>query len=109
MRVLIPFTVLFLSGCSHLANDHWSGQDKAQHFMASAMLSAAGNEYARHCGVSPDRSAAIGLMFSLSLRPQRTLGQPPGRQRLELERFCLGCRWRDNRLRYLANGAILKA
>ncbi len=40
MRVLIPFTVLFLSGCSHLANDHWSGQDKAQHFMASAMLSA---------------------------------------------------------------------
>ncbi|ONF81326.1 hypothetical protein BXA16_10655 [Salmonella enterica subsp. enterica serovar Typhimurium] len=48
MRVLIPFTVLFLSGCSHLANDHWSGQDKAQHFMASAMLSAAGNEYARH-------------------------------------------------------------
>ncbi|HHR4073436.1 TPA: hypothetical protein ACS50I_002048, partial [Salmonella enterica] len=33
MRVLIPFTVLFLSGCSHLANDRWSGQDKAQHFM----------------------------------------------------------------------------
>lgn len=63
MRVLIPFAVLFLSGCSHLANDRWSGQDKAQHFMASAMLSAAGNEYARHQGVSPDRSAAIGLMF----------------------------------------------
>lgn len=110
MHVLIPFTVLFLSGCSHLANDHWSGQDKAQHFMASAMLSAAGNEYARHQGVSPDRSAAIGLMFSLSLGASKELlGQPPGRQRLELERFCLGCRWRDNRLRYLANGAILKA
>jgi uncharacterized protein YfiM (DUF2279 family) len=27
-------------------NDAWSGQDKAQHFLASAMLSAAGNEYA---------------------------------------------------------------
>ncbi|EGE4659233.1 YfiM family lipoprotein [Salmonella bongori serovar 48:i:- str. 94-0708] len=67
MRVLIPFTVLFLSGCSHLANDRWSGQDKAQHFMASAMLSAAGNEYARQQGVNSDRSAAIGLMFSLSL------------------------------------------
>ncbi len=64
MRVLIPFTVLFLSGCSHLANDHWSGQDKAQHFMASAMLSAA---------VSPDRSAAIGLMFSLSLGASKEL------------------------------------
>lgn len=74
MRVLIPFTVLFLSGCSHLANDHWSGQDKAQHFMASAMLSAAGNEYARHQGVSPDRSAAIGLMFSLSLGASKDSG-----------------------------------
>ncbi|ECB4702142.1 YfiM family lipoprotein, partial [Salmonella enterica subsp. enterica serovar Agama] len=73
MRVLIPFTVLFLSGCSHLANDRWSGQDKAQHFMASAMLSAAGNEYARHQGVSPDRSAAIGLMFSLSLGASKEL------------------------------------
>ncbi|MCD3113757.1 hypothetical protein GFK27_21020 [Salmonella enterica subsp. enterica serovar Enteritidis] len=49
MRVLIPFTVLFLSGCSHLANDHWSGQDKA------------------------DRSAAIGLMFSLSLGASKEL------------------------------------
>lgn len=73
MRVLIPFAVLFLSGCSHLANDHWSGQDKAQHFIASAMLSAAGNEYARHQGVSPDRSAAIGLMFSLSLGASKEL------------------------------------
>lgn len=73
MRVLIPFTVLFLSGCSHLANDRWSGQDKAQHFMASAMLSAAGNEYARRQGVSPDRSAAIGLMFSLSLGASKEL------------------------------------
>ena len=27
-----------------MANDSWSGQDKAQHFIASAMLSAAGNE-----------------------------------------------------------------
>ena len=25
-----------------MANDSWSGQDKAQHFIASAMLSAAG-------------------------------------------------------------------
>ncbi len=45
-----PFLIipLFLTGCSHMANDNWSGQDKAQHFLASAMLSAAGNEYALH-------------------------------------------------------------
>ncbi|WP_348253670.1 hypothetical protein, partial [Salmonella enterica] len=69
----MPFTVLFLSGCSHLANDHWNGQDQAQPFMAPAMLSAAGNEYARHQEVSPDPSAAIGLMFSLSLGVSKKL------------------------------------
>lgn len=35
-----------------MANDSWSGQDKAQHFIASAMLSAAGNEYSQHQGMS---------------------------------------------------------
>ncbi|SQB62097.1 lipoprotein [Citrobacter koseri] len=44
-----------------------AGQDKAQHFIASAMLSAAGNEYARHQGMSHDRSATVGLLFSISL------------------------------------------
>lgn len=50
MRILLLLSALFLSGCSHMANDSWSGQDKAQHFLASAMLSAAGNEYAQHQG-----------------------------------------------------------
>ena len=48
-----------------MANDSWSGQDKAQHFIASAMLSAAGNEYSQHPGMSRDRSAMFGLMFSV--------------------------------------------
>ena len=48
-----------------MANDSWSGQDKAQHFIASAMLSAAGNEYSQHQGMSRDRSAMFGLMFSV--------------------------------------------
>ena len=30
-----------------MANDSWSGQDKAQHFIASAMLSAAEDRVAR--------------------------------------------------------------
>ena len=39
-----------------MANDSWSGQDKAQHFIASAMLSAAGNEYSQHQGMSRDHT-----------------------------------------------------
>ncbi|WP_410749763.1 YfiM family lipoprotein [Citrobacter sp. U14242] len=73
VRLCILASVLLLSGCSHMANDSWSGQDKAQHFIASAMLAAAGNEYARHQGNSRDRSAAIGLMFSVSLGASKEL------------------------------------
>ena len=74
MRTIIVIASLMLTGCSHMANDAWSGQDKAQHFLASAMLSAAGNEYAQHQGYSRDRSAAIGLMFSVSLGASKELG-----------------------------------
>lgn len=64
-----------------MANDSWSGQDKAQHFIASAMLSAAGsamlsaagNEYSQHQGMSRDRSAMFGLMFSVSLGASKEL------------------------------------
>lgn len=57
-----------------MANDQWSGQDKAQHFIASAMLAAAGNEYAQHQGNSRDRSAAIGLMFSINTGASKSCG-----------------------------------
>ncbi len=67
MRCAVMIFPLLLTGCSHMATDSWSGQDKAQHFIASAMLSAAGNEYAQHQGISRDRSAAYGLLFSVSL------------------------------------------
>lgn len=73
MRLFILTSILAISGCSHMANDQWSGQDKAQHFIASAMLAAAGNEYAQHQGNSRDRSAAIGLMFSVSLGASKEL------------------------------------
>ena len=83
MRTIIMITSLLLTGCSHMANDAWSGQDKAQHFRPLATLSAAGNEYAQHQRYSRDRSAAIGLMFSVSLGASKeALGQPPGRERL---------------------------
>lgn len=57
-----------------MANDSWSGQDKAQHFIASAMLSAAGNEYSQHQGMSRDRSAMFGLMFSSVWGRQKSFG-----------------------------------
>lgn len=70
-----------------MANDSWSGQDKAQHFIASAMLSAAGNEYAQHQGMSRDRSATFGLMFSVGLGASKELWDSRPEERLELERF----------------------
>ncbi|HGX6404824.1 TPA: YfiM family lipoprotein [Shigella dysenteriae] len=73
MRILFVCSLLLLSGCSHMDNDSWSGQDKAQHFIASAMLSAAGNEYSQHQGMSRDRSAMFGLMFSVSLGASKEL------------------------------------
>ena len=56
MRTIIVIASLMLTGCSHMANDAWSGQDKAQ-----------------HQGYSRDRSAAIGLMFSVSLGASKEL------------------------------------
>ncbi|EPL4121733.1 YfiM family lipoprotein [Citrobacter amalonaticus] len=73
VRVIFLLSAFILSGCSHMAQDSWSGQDKAQHFIASAMLSAAGNEYAQHQGISRDHSAMIGFMFSVSLGASKEL------------------------------------
>ena len=50
-----------------MAQDSWTGQDKAQHFIGSALLSAAGNEYGQQENWSQHRSNAFGLMFALSL------------------------------------------
>lgn len=109
MRLPLLVMTLCLTGCSHMANDSWSGQDKAQHFLASAMLSAAGNEYAQHQGYSRDRSAAIGLMFSVSLGASKELWDSrPSGSGLELERFCLGCCRCHDRLCRVADGALLK-
>lgn len=92
-----------------MANDSWSGQDKAQHFIASAMLSAAGNEYSQHQGMSRDHSAMFGLMFSVSLGASKELwdSRPEG-ERLELEGFGLGCRRCKHRLYRLATDPSLK-
>ncbi|MBK4716614.1 MULTISPECIES: YfiM family lipoprotein [Tenebrionibacter/Tenebrionicola group] len=68
MRILFLIACLLLTGCTalHTAQDSWSGQDKAQHFIASAIFSAAGNEYGQRHGMSRDRSAGFGFIFSIS-------------------------------------------
>ncbi|SFM85905.1 putative lipoprotein [Izhakiella capsodis] len=50
-----------------MADDAWTGKDKAQHFVASALLAAAGSEYAKHQHINGSSSAGIGLLFSLSI------------------------------------------
>lgn len=109
MKYMMIASVVLLTGCSHMANDSWSGQDKAQHFLGSAMLSAAGNEVAQHQGYSRDRSAMVGLMFSISLGASKELlGQPSGGEWLELERFRMGCCRCHNGLYRVATGKSLK-
>lgn len=71
-RFLLP-SVFLLSGCSHMAQDQWHGQDKAQHFIASAIVSAAGNEYGHHQNWSDSRSANFGFLFSVSLGATKEL------------------------------------
>lgn len=73
MRLFSIMFLFILTGCSHTANDSWRGQDKAQHFIASAMLSAAGNEYGQHQGWSRDASAGFGVMFSIGLGASKEL------------------------------------
>lgn len=92
-----------------MANDSWSGQDKAQHFIASAMLSAAGNEYSQHQGMSRDRSAMFGLMFSVSLGASKELwdSRPEG-SGWSWKDLAWGCRRCKHRLYRLATDPSLK-
>jgi len=66
-RALVLSALLSCGGCSHYAQDKWTGQDKVEHFIGSAALAAAGSAYAerQHAGQTGRRN--IGLLFSLSL------------------------------------------
>lgn len=56
-----------------MAQDQWHGQDKAQHFVGSAILSAAANEYGQHQGWNNSRSVNFGLLFSVGLGASKEL------------------------------------
>lgn len=72
MLRLLPL-ILLCSGCTHLAQDKWTGRDKAQHFISSAFLAAAGNAYGEHQNWSQGRSASFGLAFAISLGAAKEL------------------------------------
>ncbi len=75
MAISLPHRPLFIliipallcSGCTHFANDSWTGKDKAEHFAASAILAAAGTAYGEHEGWNDARSRSFGLLFSIGL------------------------------------------
>ena len=65
--LLIAPLFLFISPCSHTANDSWVGKDKAQHFVASAAFAAAGTAYGEHQNWSDVKSRNFGLLFSIGI------------------------------------------
>lgn len=73
MRWLHFLALTLITGCSHQANDAWHGQDKAQHFIASAIITAAASEYASHQGHSPAYSNNFGFLVSISLGASKEL------------------------------------
>ncbi|MDV5139307.1 hypothetical protein CYR40_14605 [Chimaeribacter arupi] len=66
-RGLVLSALLSCGGCSHYAQDKWTGQDKVEHFIGSAALAAAGSAYAEHQHAGQTERRNVGLLFSLSL------------------------------------------
>lgn len=66
MRALILYVVLLCSGCAHVAQDNWTGKDKAQHYFSSAVLAAAGSEISQHQNHSHGQNLRFDFLFSLS-------------------------------------------
>ncbi|MGE9552249.1 YfiM family lipoprotein [Erwinia amylovora] len=73
MRKFLLLITLFCTGCTHMAEDSWTGKDKAQHFISSAFLSAAGNAYGQRQNWSEGHSGTFGLMFAISLGAAKEL------------------------------------
>jgi putative lipoprotein len=73
MRFSLLAVLLFCSGCTHMAQDARTGRDKAQHFLSSAFLSAAGNAYGQQQNWREGHSGGFGVMFSLSLGAAKEL------------------------------------
>ncbi|PHM37652.1 YfiM family lipoprotein [Xenorhabdus innexi] len=97
----ILISILLLStttACSNIrqANDTWTGKDKAQHFLFSAAIAAAGNAYGDQQDWKHRESAQFGVFLSIGLGAAKELydSRPAG----------TGWSWQD--LVYDVAGAI---
>ncbi|CUU24993.1 putative secreted protein [Duffyella gerundensis] len=87
MRLLLPLLIVMCSGCTHFAQDSWTGKDKAQHVVGSALLTIAGSEYGAAQHWSRAQSRQFGLMFAF------TLGT--GKELFDSRRAGSGWSWKD--------------
>ena len=72
--------LLICNGCAsfHHADDAWTGQDKAKHFVLSAALSAAATHAAAEHSDRRGHQAAIGIGVSLTLGTGKELRDARG-------------------------------
>ncbi|PHM37939.1 outer membrane lipoprotein [Xenorhabdus mauleonii] len=74
-NILIISPLLLNTSCTTIrqANDNWTGQDKVQHFLFSAVITAAGNAYGDRQNWGHRESAQFGLLFSIGLGAAKEL------------------------------------
>jgi len=51
-RISVLLPLIGCSACAHMAQDNWTGRDKAEHFLSAAALVMAGSAVSEHQNVS---------------------------------------------------------
>ncbi|MBE8598244.1 YfiM family lipoprotein [Xenorhabdus sp. BG5] len=74
-NILIISPILVNASCSNIrqANDNWTGKDKMQHFLFSAIVAAAGNVYGDRLHWRHRESAQFGVLLSVSIGAAKEL------------------------------------
>lgn len=76
---------LWLAGCASSPQDHWLGEDKAKHFVVSALIAAAANSLAHQRQDEPHAAVALGFTMAVGL----------GKEAYDLRPGGTGWGWRD--------------
>lgn len=105
MRIPLLLSVLFLSGCSHMANDNWSGQMLPAFSLqrccpAPRLCAASGMRWIRR---------AIGADVFSHLEHQRTVDSRPAGSGTVLESILPGTSPAQRPYYAVADGALLKS
>ncbi|AOM40907.1 YfiM family lipoprotein [Xenorhabdus hominickii] len=81
-NILIISSLLLSTACSNMrqASDNWAGKDKVQHFLFSALVSAAGNTHGDRQNWGHRESAQFGVLLSIGLGAAKEFydSQPSG-------------------------------